>query len=249
MRKPIVAGNWKMNKNLEDTGVLLSEITGKCPDVEAEIIVAPPFTSLDSAVRQLQSSTIRVAAQNMHFEDSGAYTGEVSPTMLKGVGVDYVILGHSERRSYFGEDGEMLRKKVESALRHGIKVIFCFGELLEDRRAGRQEAVVSSQLNDALSGLNAEQWSSMILAYEPVWAIGTGETASPAQAQEMHAFIRSWIRSRFGGEVAEKVRILYGGSVKPGNAREIFGGPDVDGGLIGGASLKADDFIAILGGI
>jgi len=238
-----------MNKNLEDTGVLLSEITGKFPDVEAEIIVAPPFTSLDSAVRQLQSSTIRVAAQNMHFEDSGAYTGEVSPTMLKGVGVDYVILGHSERRSYFGEDGEMLRKKVESALRHGIKVIFCFGELLEDRRAGRQEAVVSSQLNDALSVLNAEQWSSMILAYEPVWAIGTGETASPTQAQEMHAFIRSWIRSRFGGEVAEKVRILYGGSVKPGNAREIFGGPDVDGGLIGGASLKADDFIAILGGI
>lgn len=246
MRKSIVAGNWKMNKNLEETETLLSEISAKCPDTESEVIVAPPFTSLAAAVRQLKSSSIRVAAQNMHFEENGAFTGEVSAAMLTGVGVQHVILGHSERRSYFGEDGGILHKKVRTALRHQLKVIYCFGELLEERKAGRQEVVVSEQLESVLSGLDSSDWEQIILAYEPVWAIGTGETASPEQAQEMHSFVRSWLRSHIGDSLAEGVRILYGGSVKPENAAEIFKGSDVDGGLIGGASLKADDFVEII---
>lgn len=238
-----------MNKNLEETEALLSEISAKFPDTEAEVIVAPPFTSLAAAVRQLHGSPIRVSAQNMHFEPNGAYTGEVSAGMLKGIGVDHVILGHSERRTYFGEDGEILAKKVRAALDNGLKVIYCFGELLEDRKLGRQEVVVSEQLNSVLSGLESSDWADLILAYEPVWAIGTGETATPDQAQEMHAFVRSWLRSHIGESLAEGVRILYGGSVKPGNASEIFSGKDVDGGLIGGASLKADDFIGIINGL
>lgn len=235
-----------MNKNLDETETLLSEIAAKCPDTEAELIVAPPFTSLADAVRQLQSSSIQVAAQNMHYEDSGAYTGEISAAMLLGVGVRHVILGHSERRMYFGEDGALLAKKVRKALQSGLKVIYCFGELLEERRSGRQEAVVSEQLQSVLQGLSPADWNQLILAYEPVWAIGTGETASPAQAQQMHAFVRSWLGNHIGEELARTIRILYGGSVKADNAAEIFKGADVDGGLIGGASLKADEFIRIV---
>lgn len=246
MRTQIVAGNWKMNNNLEETEALLSELAAKLPDTEAEVIVAPTFVNLSAAVRQLQGSVIQVAAQNMHFAANGAFTGEISADMLLNIGVEIVILGHSERRSYFDEDDELLAKKVKTALAKGLRIIFCFGEELEERKSGNHFAVVESQLKNALFDLESEEWQRIILAYEPVWAIGTGETASPEQAQEMHAFIRQTIQDAYNSELAESVTILYGGSVKPGNASDIFSKPDVDGGLIGGASLKCDDFTSII---
>ncbi|WP_420400539.1 triose-phosphate isomerase [Flagellimonas sp.] len=246
MRKKIVAGNWKMNNNLEQTEALLSELSAKLPDTHAEVVVAPTFVNLTTAQRNLQSSAIKVAAQNMHFAENGAYTGEISADMLLNIHVDTVILGHSERRAYFGEDDALLSKKVQAALKKDMTIIFCFGEELEERKSGNHFSVVESQLKNALFDLDAAAWKHIVLAYEPVWAIGTGETASPEQAQEMHAFIRKTITDSYGAEIANEVSILYGGSVKPGNAGDIFGKPDVDGGLIGGASLKADDFIAII---
>lgn len=246
MRTKIVAGNWKMNKNQEETASLLTELSAKRPDTTAEIIVAPTFVNLAAAKRQLESTVIQVAAQNMHFAESGAYTGEISAAMLLGIGVDIVILGHSERRSHFGETDDLLAKKVKTALDKGMRVIFCFGEELEDRKSGNHFSVVESQLKNALFDLGEADYNKIILAYEPVWAIGTGETATPEQAQEMHAFIRKTLTEKYGSATAEKVSILYGGSVKPDNAEEIFSKPDVDGGLIGGASLKADDFVAII---
>ena len=208
--------------------------------------MAPPFLNLPSAVRQLQSTVIGVAAQNMHQAESGAFTGEVSADMLLSVGVKTVILGHSERRSYFGETDALLKEKVDQALLKQMQVIFCFGEELEQRQNGQHFGVVEQQLKAALFHLKETDWKQLVLAYEPVWAIGTGETASPAQAQEMHAFIRQLIAKEVSEPVADAIRILYGGSVKPGNAQEIFSQTDVDGGLIGGASLKADDFVAII---
>ena len=246
MRTRIVAGNWKMNKNLEETGALLSELSAKLPDTNAEVIVAPTFVNLPTAVNHLQNSVIQVAAQNMHFAESGAYTGEISGDMLMNIGVEIVILGHSERRAYFGEDDALLTKKVDAALAKDMRVIFCFGEELEDRKKGDHFTVVEGQLKNAIFHLEAQQWNNIVLAYEPVWAIGTGETATPEQAQEMHAFIRKTIEEAYSSEVADGVTILYGGSVKPANAEEIFSKPDVDGGLIGGASLKCDDFTAII---
>ncbi len=246
MRSKIVAGNWKMNKNLDETEALLSALAAKLPDTVAEVMVAPTYINLTAAVRNLESSKIEVIAQNMHFAESGAYTGEISADMLLNVGINTAIIGHSERRAYFGETDEILAKKVTTALEKGIRVMFCFGEELEDRKSGNHFAVVESQLKNALFSLETSAWSKIILAYEPVWAIGTGETASPEQAQEMHAFIRKTIAEAFDTGVADKVSILYGGSVKPGNAEEIFSKPDVDGGLIGGASLVADDFVAII---
>ncbi|MDC6366769.1 MULTISPECIES: triose-phosphate isomerase [Flavobacteriaceae] len=246
MRTKIVAGNWKMNKNLSETEALLSELSAKLPDTEADVIVAPTFVNLVAAKRSLQSSTIQVAAQNMHFAESGAYTGEISSDMLLNIEVETVIIGHSERRSLFGETDELLAKKVKTAIDKNMKVIFCFGEELEERKSENHFAVVESQLKNALFDLDASAWENIVLAYEPVWAIGTGETASPEQAQEMHAFIRKTISEAYNATIAEEVSILYGGSVKPGNASDIFSKPDVDGGLIGGASLKADDFIAII---
>ncbi|SDQ54062.1 triose-phosphate isomerase [Flagellimonas zhangzhouensis] len=249
MRTKIVAGNWKMNKNLQETEALLTELSAKLPDTNATVIVAPTFVNLQAAQTALGSSTIKVAAQNMHFAESGAYTGEISADMLLSLDIDTVILGHSERRAYFGEDDELLAKKVNTAIEKGLKTIFCFGEELEDRKSDKHFDVVESQLKNALFSLDASAWKNIVLAYEPVWAIGTGETASPEQAQEMHAFIRKTISDAFGAAVADEVSILYGGSVKPGNAGEIFGKPDVDGGLIGGASLVADDFVAIIAAI
>jgi len=249
MRTQIVAGNWKMNKNLEETEALLSELSAKLPDTESEVIVAPTFVNLPSAVNHLQGSIIQVAAQNMHFAESGAYTGEISADMLLNIGVDIVILGHSERRAYFGEDDALLTKKVDAALAKNMRVIFCFGEELEDRKSGNHFSIVEGQLKNAIFHLDAAQWKNIVLAYEPVWAIGTGETASPEQAQEMHAFVRKTIQEAYNKNVADGVTILYGGSVKPGNAEEIFSKPDVDGGLIGGASLKCDDFTAIVSAI
>ncbi|MDC6387061.1 triose-phosphate isomerase [Maribacter sp. PR1] len=249
MRSKIVAGNWKMNKNLEETEALLAELAAKLPDTKAEVMVAPTYVNLGAAVRNLETSRIEVIAQNMHFAESGAYTGEISADMLLNIGVDTCIIGHSERRAYFGETDEILAKKVKTALGKGIRVMFCFGEELEDRKSGNHFNVVESQLKNALFSLENSDWSKIILAYEPVWAIGTGETASPEQAQEMHAFIRKTISEAFDSSIASNVSILYGGSVKPGNAEEIFSKPDVDGGLIGGASLVSDDFVAIINAI
>jgi triosephosphate isomerase len=246
MRNKIVAGNWKMNKNMAETDALLAELSAKLPDTDAKVMVSPTFVNLASAVHQLDGSKIEVIAQNMHFAESGAYTGEISAEMLLNVGIKTVIIGHSERRAYFGETDEILEKKVRAALAQEMTVMFCFGEELEDRKSGNHFNIVESQLKNGLFGLDASAWGSIILAYEPVWAIGTGETASPEQAQEMHAFIRKTIAAAFDQTIADNVSILYGGSVKPGNAEEIFSKPDVDGGLIGGAALVAEDFFAII---
>jgi triosephosphate isomerase len=247
MRRKIVAGNWKMHKNAEETEDLLNELIDKLPDdAEVEIIVAPTFVNLASAVDHLEFTNIGVAAQNMHQAANGAYTGEISADMLKSIGVNIVILGHSERRAYFHETDAIIAYKTDAALKNNMTVIFCFGEELKDRQSENHFNIVENQLRDGLFHLQEKDWENIILAYEPVWAIGTGETASPEQAQEMHEFIRETVRKKFGSDVADDVSILYGGSVKPENAREIFSKPDVDGGLIGGAALKAADFSAIV---
>lgn len=235
-----------MNKTAGETETLLHKLSAKLPNTDASVMVAPTSVNLAEAVRILEDSAIEVVAQNMHFADNGAYTGEISAGMLLDIGVQTVILGHSERRAYFGEDDALLAQKVGQAIDNEMQVIFCFGEELEDRKAERHFQVVETQLKNALFQLPASAWDSIILAYEPVWAIGTGETASPEQAQEMHAFIRNLVGEAFSETVSEGVSILYGGSVKPGNAPEIFSKPDVDGGLIGGASLVASDFLAIV---
>ena len=250
MRKKIVAGNWKMHKNAEQTEDLLNELIAKIPaETDAQVIVAPTFVNLASAVNHLEFTPINVAAQNMHQAESGAYTGEISADMLKSVGVNTVILGHSERRAIFHETDALIANKVDTALKHDMTVIFCFGEELKDRQSKNHFNIVENQLRDGLFHIEAKEWEKIVLAYEPVWAIGTGETASPEQAQEMHRFIRETVRQRFGSTIAEDVSILYGGSVKPDNAKEIFSKPDVDGGLIGGAALKATDFAAIVSSI
>jgi len=246
MRKNIVAGNWKMNNDLAQTQTLITELKMHINSTNCEVMIAPTFTNLWHAFETLRTSKIEVIAQNMHFAENGAYTGEVSASMLKSVGVETVILGHSERRAYFNETDEMLAKKVDAALKNKMRVIFCFGEELADRKSNNHENVVESQIKNGLFHLDASAFKHIVLAYEPVWAIGTGETASPEQAQDMHAFIRKTLESKYGDEVADEMSILYGGSVKPGNAKEIFSKPDVDGGLIGGAALKADDFFGIV---
>ena len=246
MRKHIVAGNWKMNNDLPQTELLITNLLKQKQTSDAEVMIAPTFTNLWQAFEELRQESIEVIAQNMHFAENGAYTGEISASMLKSIGIHTVILGHSERRAYFNETDESLAKKVDAALAHDMRIIFCFGEELADRKAGKEEAVVESQIKKALFHLGADAFKNIVLAYEPVWAIGTGETASPEQAQDMHAFIRKTLANKYGNDVANSVSILYGGSVKPSNAKEIFGKPDVDGGLIGGAALNAEDFYAIV---
>ena len=226
---------------------LLNDLIAKIPaETTAQVIVAPTFVNLASAVNQLKSTSIGVSAQNMHQAASGAYTGEIAADMLKSIGVNTVILGHSERRAIFHETDALIASKVDAALQHDMTVIFCFGEELKDRQSANHFNIVENQLKDGLFHIEAKDWEKIVLAYEPVWAIGTGETASPEQAQEMHEFIRETVRKAFGSDIAEDVSILYGGSVKPDNAKEIFSKPDVDGGLIGGAALKAEDFLAIV---
>ncbi len=246
MRKKIVAGNWKMNKTESESVWLINEIKAQKLNKNVNVFIAPTFVNLASAVKSTKNSEIKVVAQNMHESSSGAYTGEISAMMLLDIGVKHVILGHSERRAYFGETDELLKEKVQAALDAGLQVIFCLGEELDDRKSGVHFDVVKQQLSTALFDLDQLQWSQIILAYEPVWAIGTGETASPAQAQEMHAFIRSLLLKQYGQITAESTSILYGGSCKPANAKELFSQEDVDGGLIGGASLNANDFIKII---
>ena len=249
MRSKIVAGNWKMNKNVAESKALaeglVSELKGVSLD-NTRVIVSPTFVNLTTVLAATEGSAVEVAAQNMHQETSGAYTGEISADMLTSAGIKSVILGHSERREYFGEDEALLAKKTDAALTNGLEVIYCFGEVKEEREANIQEKVVAEQISGALFHLDAAAWSNIVLAYEPVWAIGTGLTASADQAQEMHAFIRGFVADKYGAEVAENVSILYGGSCKPSNAEEIFSKPDVDGGLIGGASLVAADFAAVV---
>ena len=237
-----------MNKTQSETIQLIEQIKQQDLKSGVKVFVAPTFVNLSEAVKATKDSVIHVAAQNMHQSASGAFTGEISSAMLLDIGVQYVILGHSERRAYYGETDELLKEKVKAALQAGLHIIFCFGEELEDRKSETHLDVVKKQLSTVLFDLNATQWQQIVLAYEPVWAIGTGETASPEQAQEMHAFIRSMILENYDSSCANAVSILYGGSVKPANATEIFAQADVDGGLIGGASLLAEDFAAIVNG-
>jgi len=252
MRKNIVAGNWKMNNDVKETKALLKELKKglkKIPLKNTKVIVAPTFVNLGVAVAETKKSKIKVASQNMHAAKNGAYTGEISADMLKSIKVKTVILGHSERRAYFGETDAVLKEKVDSALAQNMKIIFCFGEELNDRKEKNHFNLVENQIKNALFHLPETDWKKIVLAYEPVWAIGTGETATPEQAQEMHAFIRKTVTDKYTSEIAENVSILYGGSVKPANAKEIFSNTDVDGGLIGGAALKAADFLAIIASI
>lgn len=236
-----------MNNDLAQTEDLLTKIKSlRTEKSGVRVIVAPSFTNLWHAFESLRDTSVEVAAQNMNENESGAFTGEVSASMLTSVGVKSVILGHSERRAIYKETDELLAKKVDAALKNEMEVIFCCGEELEERKSDNHFEVVKSQLEKGLFHISSEAWQKVVIAYEPVWAIGTGETASPEQAQEMHAFIRKTISDKFGEEIANDVSILYGGSVKPANAEEIFAKEDVDGGLIGGASLKAEDFLAIV---
>ena len=248
MRKKIVAGNWKMNKNLQEGVALATELNEvlSTDKPSCGVVICTPFIHLASVANVINKDIIGLGAENCADKASGAYTGEVSAEMVKSTGADYVILGHSERRAYYGETAEILKEKVNLALANNLEVIFCIGEVLEEREAGKQNEVVRTQLEGSLFELTAEQFSHVVLAYEPVWAIGTGKTATAEQAEEMHAFIRQTIADKFGAEAADNTTILYGGSCKPSNAKELFAKPDVDGGLIGGASLKAADFKGII---
>jgi len=249
MRKKIVAGNWKMNKTLQEGDQLAEEVNSKVKAAKASqvtVIIGTPFIHLATVNKIVDPAVIAVSAQNCATHASGAYTGEVSAAMIASTGSKYVILGHSERRSYYGETDGILVEKIARALENQLEVIFCVGEVLEDREAGKHFDVVKSQLVNGLFHLSAENFSHIVVAYEPVWAIGTGKTATSAQAQEMHEFIRKTIAGKYGQAVADETSILYGGSCNAKNADELFSQPDVDGGLIGGASLKADDFLSII---
>jgi triosephosphate isomerase len=246
-RAQIVAGNWKMNMEFNAGRDLAISIIRQLGPTETQVILCPPFIHLNYISMLTKGiANLKVGSQNCHAAPQGAYTGEVSVAMIKSVGAEYIILGHSERRQYFNETDEMLAEKVDAVLEGGLKPIFCCGEKLDSREAGKQEEVVNKQLSGGLFHLSAEQFKNVVIAYEPVWAIGTGKTASPQQAQDMHAYIRKLISDKYGDSTADMTTILYGGSVKPNNAEEIFKKPDVDGGLIGGASLKSDDFVAIV---
>lgn len=249
MRKKIIAGNWKMNLDLQEGVDLVSAITEDLPKLSEtlQVIIAPPFTHLTALYDATEDiEYMSIAGQNCHHKANGAYTGEISADMLWSTGASHVILGHSERREYNGETDAMLAEKVNAALAAGLQVIFCCGESLETRDAGTQNDFVASQLTNGLFHLDAEQMEHVCIAYEPIWAIGTGRTASSEQAQDMHAHIRAHLTNKYGAEIAQNTSILYGGSCKPSNAAELFVGEDVDGGLIGGASLKAEDFLGII---
>ena len=245
-RKKIVAGNWKMNNGLQETEILINELLAETNHSGCEVMVAPSFVSLKTAIDSLNDNDIEVVSQNVHQSNDGAYTGEVSAKMLSSIGIKTTIIGHSERREYFSETHEVLKNKVDISLQNSIKIIFCFGEELKDRKTNNHFNIISNQISESLFHLSSSDWNNIILAYEPIWAIGTGETASSDQVQEMHSFIRNFIGQKYSNELAQKISILYGGSVKPNNAKEIFSMKDVDGGLIGGASLKSKDFFSIV---
>lgn len=246
-RKPIIAGNWKMHKTRQQAADLANALAASVGTYDAvEVVLCPPFTALETVAQAIRGTKISLGAQNCHWADQGAYTGEISPLMLVDVGCKYVIIGHSERRQYFAETDESINKKAQAAYRHGLIPIICVGETLEERQAGKTESVVTTQVRGCLQGLPAEKVAESVIAYEPVWAIGTGQTATKEQAQEVHALIRKLVAEMFSTDVAEKVRIQYGGSVKPQNIRELMAQPDIDGALVGGASLEEDSFAAIV---
>lgn len=246
MRRAIIAGNWKMNNTISETAALIDQLKPMIKDAKCDVVVCPTFLSLPTAVELCKGTNIKVGAQNMHFEDNGAFTGEVSPLMLKELGVDYVIIGHSERRLYFNETDETVNMKLKAAFSHDISPILCVGESLSERELGITEEVLATKVKLDLLGLSKEQVEELVIAYEPIWAIGTGKTATAEDANNTIGFIRSVVGKLYGNDVAEKVRIQYGGSVKPSTIKEQMAMEHVDGGLIGGASLKASDFAAIV---
>ena len=246
MRKKVIIGNWKMNNDKQETENLLLNLKNKTWDKEIEVKVSPSFVSLEQAQNILKNSPVEDVAQNMHYEEKGAFTGEISYKMLKSINVNSVIIGHSERRTLFCENDDTIKRKIKTALDNEMKVIFCFGESLEDRKEKRHIKIISKQLDVITNDLKINQWNQIILAYEPVWAIGTGLNATPEQAQEIHKHVREEIATTFNKNLADTVRILYGGSLKPNNSKEIFFQPDIDGGLIGGASLSFEDFYSII---
>ncbi|NOY52755.1 MAG: triose-phosphate isomerase [Deltaproteobacteria bacterium] len=247
MRKIMIAGNWKMHKTVPEAVALVEGLKEKVGDAEAvEVAVAPPFTALTAVHQVLKGSRIALAAQNLHYEKEGAFTGEVSPVMVRSAGCRYVILGHSERRGIFGESSETVNRKVRSALDAGLMPILCAGESLSEREEGKTMEVVGDQLRQGLAGISDQEISRIVIAYEPIWAIGTGKTATPEQANEVHSRVRNLLSELYDTEVAARIRILYGGSVKPSNARELLGCTDIDGALVGGASLAVESFVGIV---
>lgn len=248
MRKKVIAGNWKMNNDINSTVNLISEIKKElnAKSFDADVIVCPPFTSLETAYALVKGSVVKLGAQNMYFEESGAFTGEISPSMLKSAGCEYVILGHSERRTIFHESDQTINKKIKTAVKHNLKPIFCIGETLDEREKGITFKVIETQVRNGLDGLTQSELSNLIVAYEPVWAIGTGRNATPQQAQEVHQFIRGLVAKLYSQSFADQLVIQYGGSVKSDNAKELLSQPDIDGALVGGACLKADSFVKII---
>ncbi|MDO3677305.1 triose-phosphate isomerase [Paenibacillus ehimensis] len=248
MRKPIIAGNWKMFKTVGESLAFVSEVKGKAEAAGVESVICAPFTNLPALVEAVKGTTLKVGAQNLHFEDSGAYTGEISGVMLKDLGVEYVIIGHSERRAYFAETDETVNKKVHAAFKHGLTPIVCVGEKLEEREAGQTKSVCKVQTEAAFAGLSAEQAAKVVIAYEPIWAIGTGKSSTAADAQDVIGYIRELVAGLYGAETAAAVRIQYGGSVKPSNIAEYMQQPDIDGALVGGASLEPASYIDLIKG-
>lgn len=245
MRTPIIAGNWKMNNNIKESLELIDNIKSYDLASNIEKVVCVPFTDLKDVKKAIKDTDIKLGAQNMHFEESGAYTGEISASMLKEIGIDYVIIGHSERRQYFNETDETVNKKIKTAIAHNIRPIVCVGETLEQREANEEKNIVKMQLEGAFEGLKVEDIDTLVVAYEPIWAIGTGKTASSEDAKDMIRFIRETIKDLYGN-ISEDIRIQYGGSVKPSNIAELMGTGEIDGALVGGASLQADDFVKLI---
>jgi triosephosphate isomerase len=246
-RLPFIAGNWKMNKTVGEAVDLVREVKEAISGVkDVEVAVAPPFTALYAVRRELEGSRIRLAAQNLYWEEKGAFTGEISPLMLKELGCHYVIIGHSERRQYFGETDETVNRRIKAALAQGLKVIFCIGETLKEREEGKTFLVIDRQIEGGLKGLGDKELRDIVIAYEPVWAIGTGKTATPEQAEEVHRFIRGKVEKLYSRKVSEEMRIQYGGSVTPENIKGLMNQPNIDGALVGGASLKAESFSKIV---
>lgn len=246
MRKPIIAGNWKMHYTVDEAVAVAKALTPLVKDAEADVVICAPYIQLPALVKELEGTNIKVGAQNMHFEEKGAYTGEIAPSMLTALGVEYVIIGHSERRQYFNETDETVNLKLKTAYRHGLLPILCVGESLEDREAGTTDAVIENQINKAFLEISPEEALKTVIAYEPIWAIGTGKTATSEQANETIRAIRHMVMNLYGAAIADAVRIQYGGSVKPSTIKEQMGMSDIDGALVGGASLVADDFAKIV---
>lgn len=248
MRTPIIAGNWKMFKTVPEAKAFIEDVKGKAEVAGVESVICAPFTNLPALVEAVKGTSIKIGAQNLHFEDNGAYTGEISGEMLKELGVSYVIIGHSERRQYFAETDETVNKKMHAAFRHGLTPIVCVGEKLEEREAGQTKEVCKVQTEAAFKGLSAEQAAEAVIAYEPIWAIGTGKSSTAEDANEVIAYIRELVKGLYGEAVANQVRIQYGGSVKPENVKEYMGQSDIDGALVGGASLQPASYIALVEG-